>query len=387
MDEEIRSFWQGNSTSFLECVLPVWRGTQAIFADQLELRPFTLEVDEHGYLEQTVLSNEVEALYASDTYTFITPPPGNSHWADQLAAPFLTFIHERLDLRGKTVIDIGGGSTALAHSLVNGSNAADLVCVVDPAVQTKSSEEKIRVIRDYWSAKSLTREDIPKPDVIISGNCFEHVLDPRSFLNTCFESLGQRGGDLILVFPDVDSAMRNGDWNVLLHEHVSYFNIKSATSLLLSAGFEVIHNYTNQDTLYLHARPVENSPQLVERSRDKEGYSFQPFELTLKHFQNRMREALKVGEVGFVGATNGLNTLLYLGGLAGDPRIHVYDGDDFKLGRFLPTVPSPIRSTKDPRLSEEGKIFVSALTFYAEIRESLLTDFGIRESSVESIHP
>jgi hypothetical protein len=86
-----------------------------------------------------------------------------------------------------------------------------------------------------------------------------------------------------------------------------------------------------------------------------------------------INQAIDAGEtVSFHGATNGLNSLLFVLGLAGLDEFQIFDSDDIKTGLYLPAVHVPVRHSSDPNYREVNKVFVAATSSFEPIRDFLM---------------
>jgi hypothetical protein len=85
------------------------------------------------------------------------------------------------------------------------------------------------------------------------------------------------------------------------------------------------------------------------------------------------------------GAVNGLNTFFYLTGLGQHPNIRLVDGDDTKAGRYLPACEQAVALPAAEVYAEAGVIYVSAATFFDEIRQDLVTRFGVPAEKIRSL--
>ena len=369
----------------LTCDLPVWRGTAAEPVQDLHLRQFTLIESATGLLSQVVKESEAAAQYAEDDYAFITPPPGTSAWATSVSAPYLAFLRECVNIDGKVLFDIGAGSTYFAEELTSGPNSAASAIVVDPAV-SPSPSHRVQVVRDWWQESTSQRHGLPDPNLIVSSNCLEHVPDVPHFLSACRTALAPKNGDLILIFPDVASQLSMGDWNSLLHEHVSYFTMETARALFASIGFTEVRAHSEYDTFYFHLR---SGPVMGVQPADIPAFDPHPFSTVLGSFSHAAQTAVpgRPRQLALVGATNGLNNVLSLTGECFGEGLFVYDSDDFKVGRYLPALKDPIRHVTDSRLRDAYTVIIAAMTFFEDIRSRLVNELGVADSRIQPLCP
>lgn len=357
--------------------LPLWQGVRAR-PGEFRALPFSLGWKDEGFIGQTtapeVVADVVEA-YAGDEYGYITPPPGASDWADKLGDQQVSFIADRCrGIRSGSVLEIGAGSHYVAERLLGLLDPRDYT-IVDPSV--RHGNPRVQVISDYFPTNRLAGRRF---DLILAFNSVEHVPDPLAFLRGVATALAP-DGVAALCLPDIERQFATGDLNALLHEHFSYFTQRSFARLAAVAGLRIAYLTSADDTMWALAHPA--SPSTAQETPD--GLLFEGAVTMHRAFVRASAgatEAAGSGAVAFHGATNGLNNFLYLSGLAGDPRVTVFDGDEGKAGRFLPTCPNPIRSSSAPEYARCGRIFVSALTYLEPIRQFACERHGLDRTAV-----
>src|SRR6266567_3437270 len=229
--------------------LPLWRGVRSVPGVH-EQFPFSLGWDSRGFIRQVspreVKLNVIEN-YAADDYSYITPPPGASAWANRLAHDCIEFIRQTCgSLSGKRILDIGAGSTYVGDVFTT-DGAADYL-ILDPSVREAARNPKVRIVREYFSRELCGGEQF---DLIVSFNCLEHVADPVPFLLDIQAIASESKAKVVLVVPDVEQQFQNGDLNALLHEHLNYFTMSLATELLERCGFRVLTARVDYDCLYM----------------------------------------------------------------------------------------------------------------------------------------
>lgn len=103
----------------------------------------------------------------------------------------------------------------------------------------------------------------------------------------------------------------------------------------------------------------------------------------LNSVHRKVEDCLSVGgQVGFYGATNGLNVFLDKTELGSHERINVYDGDASKLGKFLTAAAKPIKSSSDQSYKDSNLIVVSAMSFSSEIKQWIIKNGSHKEKNV-----
>jgi len=355
---------QGSGTTLSIATLPVWQGVQArpgIRASQ----PFSLGFAGPGPIRQTTAPEIVAAVldgYADESYTFLTKPPGSSAWADSLGDSKIEAVLRHCGgKRPGSILEIGAGSAYVAERLIARFDGPAYT-IVDPAV--RAAPHPVRLVRDYFPAADLAGERF---DLIIGFNCLEHVPDPVAVLRAAGRCLAP-GGAVLMSYPDVESGLADGDLNILMHEHLTYFTEQSSRWAAAAAGLSVAALERQDGGIVAVLEPAVPPPpaDLVEEPLIRRaGGSLQAL---LDGCGSAIRACLDGGgAIGFHGATNGLNSFLALTGLGDHPAIRVYDGDDSKVGMFLPACAAPILPSRDPSYPANDRVYVSAVTFLPAI--------------------
>ena len=97
-------------------------------------------------------------------------------------------------------------------------------------------------------------------------------------------------------------------------------------------------------------------------------------------------EAIAGGmEVAIHGATPGTNNFLHLANFTSHDQIHVFDGDDGKTGRFIPSFPKPILHSSDVGYSKMNRVYIAATSYYDEIVASVSRTHGISREAISPL--
>jgi hypothetical protein len=367
--------------------LPVWKGVIKSPVDQLEIQPFSICKTEYGYLSQDEQSykNQIIEGYSNEEYNFITTLPGGSNWGNEIADNYYKFILKYIENRpGVKILDIGAGNTFIPEMICS-NNSIDEYRIIDPSLSTIPPVETITITKSYFSPENCPETDY---DIFFSLNCIEHVSDPYQFLLGARKSVEKKGGKILLVFPDVESPLRQGDYNVFLHEHINYFTPDSFTALVSQVGLEIELLESREDSIYavLTVSNNMNGIDIDEKEDIKE-----VFEESLKYFEDLIISFLKKNEkVGFHGACNGLNSLFSLisGWQEFHKQIFLFDGDDSKIGKYLPAFPyKPIISSSDEIYKEMDSVIIAAMSFYQSINSFIQSKYGFQKSTIHPICP
>lgn len=361
--------------------LPVWKGVQN--KPNFSTAQFVIGYNRYNFIQQLTSSKrlqDIENRYSSKNYNFITQPPGYSQWANKLGKRHMDFI-ERVykDMSQKRILEIGAGSLSIANYF-SGKARVKRYTVVDPAIKEKETK-KIEVIKEYFH-RSVAKN---KYDLVICFNTLEHVLDPRGFLLGIKAVLETGTGRVVLGVPDIEEPFKNGDLNALLHEHINYFTFDMVVSLLKSLGFEVLasENKNNSQFFFLKVNHLLNK---------ENGYINDLLPLAahkllknIAYVSKKINQEIKRGKkIILHGACNGLNNFIYLSQISDIENITVFDGDLSKEGKYLPVFNKPIIYFGNPIYRQYDEVYIAAITFFDEIRNSIIKMHSFPE---EKIHP
>ncbi len=370
--------------------LPVWRGLQNI-PGVLDAFPFSLSISSSGLIQQNTeesVLQKIHQAYSDSKYNFITSPPGLSLWGTRLGNDYIEYVESRVkNFKNSDILEIGAGTTYFAKYFLNERKVKNYT-VVDPAISDQEISTVLQevstglsVFKDYFTSEIFTK----KFSSILSNNCLEHVHDPIRFMQD-IKKVSQKDTDIILVFPDNEDQFLRGDLNAFLHEHISYFTKKSAENIFNNLGFDVLDSRSKLDCLYFHLRVSGEHTHkqtssgveiLFSKLKERTSDVINRFDLILKNNQNK--------KIALHGACNGLNNLLYFSKTNNFDRINIFDGDEMKKGKYLPTCQNAIRHSEDPTYSEYDLVYIAAATFYDEIKKFLVQKHGIEENKIHAI--
>lgn len=217
-------------------------------------------------------------------------------------------------------------------------------------------------------------------DLVIANNVFNHANDPLAFARSVARVLSPQG---IFVFevPYWLDMMRAGRFpDMIYHEHVSYFTVKSLHLLLKRAGlamrsFSVVDYHGG--SLRVIAQPdtgqitTSQVQQAIEEEQkfglfDPDFYQdvmrglIEQRRQWLADFYDLFRQDPAAKIIG-VGAAAKANTWLTWHGL-GNGQIHaITDASEFKQGKFTPLTRIPI--TDDQEFARHDKPYALILSW------------------------
>lgn len=367
--------------------LPLWHGVKkspGVF-DNL---PFSIGWDKRGFITQTTseeIKNKIVRSYANEDYSYGTKPPGFSKWSDRLGDIKCDFVKQTYGLLdGINVIEIGAGSLNIAQRLTSQYNINKYL-IFDPAIKDSSTKENIHVSCNYFQKEELCNK---KVDLVLAFSVLEHVLEPVKLLIDLHDILLPSQGKAIFSFPDIEQQFKNGDFNALLHEHLNYFTMSTATSLFNRCGFNVLECESKDDVLWYYVEAKENyfGSDILSMNGLLHAAAVN-FYRNIKFVSHSLKMLQSQGKkIALHGACNGLNNILFLREIKNNENLLIFDGDQTKAGTYLPACSTPIRFSEDAIYKTVDKVFIAAISYYSEIRQFIIAKHGINPSRIQSIY-
>ena len=367
--------------------LPVWNGVQD--KPGFNNLPFVLGIN-RGVVRLDLTQTDLDSItqgYSSDSYSFITSPPGTSEWGSRLGDLYFQMLANQVgSLAGKTVLEIGAGTVYIGRRVLE-ELGADHFIACDPAIKAESDLSNLEVVREYFGTALFGERHL---DLVLSINNLEHVPDPSGYLMDVRQSLERTDGTLYVVIPDTSRGLESGDIGICVHEHLSYFTPESFTNMLRVCGFELTWLHTQDDTIFATAKPVsaidaeginsEDDMAILARFKDRVSYNLDSARRLIDQHRGNSQLAIH-------GCDVRLNNILGLLGIHQDPTIFLFDGDSNKVDKYLPAFDRPILAASDDQYNSMDAVIVSPLTYYKEITSSIANAHNIPPGRMYPIFP
>jgi hypothetical protein len=260
---------------------------------------------------------------------------------------------------------------------------------IEPTATTAAAAEAlgIPVLREFFGearARQL-RAKGRGADLIVGNNVFAHVPDINDFAHG-LRALLSPAGTVTLEFPHLMRLIEQVQFDTVYHEHFSYLSLRTACTILASAGlrvFDVEQLRTHGGSLRVYAchsndpRPTQGSVATVlDLETDCGMTTLTPY----LEFQARANE-VKDGLLSFLleckrlrktvaayGAAAKGNTLLNYAGVRGDLVGFVCDASLSKQGRYLPGSRIPIVSPAELSERQPDTLLILPWNIAAEVR-------------------
>lgn len=293
-------------------------------------------------------------------------------------------------VEAKNVLEIACNSGLLLEMFKD----RGLQCVgVDPAqnIRELSAARELDVYVDYWNKEFADKllSERGKFDLILAFHVLPHVQDPNDFIASCVNVLSDNG--TVFIQTSQCDMFVNNEFDVIYHEHSSYFTGKSILKLARNHGLYVssivktdIHSKsflfsltrTPCDEAELNALIADETANGIYTEEKYHAFARKAEETKQKLLEN-LRRFRNEGYVliGYGAAAKG-NTLLNYIQLELD---FIVDDNYLKWDYRTPGMNIPIRSIDLLKEPIRRICFIPlAWNFYKEIKERINT---VRDTS------
>ena len=326
--------------------------SEPVFPLQLHLNPNS------GGLQLGYVSDAEDRynLY-SYSYTSSNSKTARNHWDE-----YANTIKSKFNTKG-LVVEIGSNDGYLIGQFSNdktkaiGIDSSAAMCAI-------AKERGVETINELFSKDVAAALEIAEgpASVIIANNVFNHANDPVTFASAVADLL-DKDGVFVFEAPYWASMIESERFvDMVYHEHISYFTIKSVWNLLQQVGLEIAdfdivdyhggslrviarHN-TDNGMPFLVRGAIENETAMglfdtkfYEKLQTKFETQRNKWLLNFYEILNKDPEAVIIG----VGAAAKANTWLTWHGLNKTHLHCITDASEFKQGKYTPLSRIPIQ--------------------------------------------
>ncbi len=315
-----------------------------------------------------------------DDYAFITATANTSliHF-DQYARELAQLLP--LD-PGDLVVDIGSNDGTLLKAFKGHGGS---VIGIEPArnVADLAITNGIPTLNEYFGAETVERIGRGKARIITANNVVSHVGDLNGFIQSVKELLALKGLFAFEV-PWVVNILRHYDFDIVYHEHLSYFGFEPLSKVLEKHSLELIdlqyfpgiHGGSlrglaaHPDTFPKQLKTLERIFRDEERGADF--HALEKFSHRVEEFRgelNRLLQTLKNDGKTIVGygAPAKATILLNYCSIDRSTLNFVIDTTPYKQGKFIPGVRIPIMPPDEFRKAAPDYALLLAWNFKDEI--------------------
>jgi novobiocin biosynthesis protein NovU/D-mycarose 3-C-methyltransferase len=288
-------------------------------------------------------------------------------------------VTQRLDLTTKDIVlDVGSNDGTLLKAF---QRRGMRVLGIEPAqnVASIAAQEGVPTLTEYFDLKLAKK--LEKVRLVTANNILSHVGNLRDFLATIAQVL-RPDGLFVFEVPWVADVLRNNSFDMIYHEHLSYFGLRSLAKTLREVGlfladleyYPSIHGGTLR--AFASPSPREPSPVLREMSareeKEADFWAMKDFSQRVPKLAHDLREMLlglkkKGKRIAGYGAPAKATILLNYCGIGRDILDYASDTTPLKQGKSIPGVGVPILSPQSARTNPPDYYLLLAWNFREEI--------------------
>jgi len=376
--------------------LPLANNLLLSIDEKKETFPLSLAFCPECYLVQLTNVISPDKLFKNYLYSSSTIKTLDNHFKD-----LSNILKHKYGLNNKSfVIDIGSNDgILLKHWKEHGIKYIG----IEPSTNLSkiANDNDLTTINDYFNIKSALkiRKTYGRVNIITLSNVFAHIDNIKDTLIS-FNILLKKNGVVVIEVPYVFDMLDNLTFDLIYHEHLSYFSVTSLNKLFSDNGFKIVdieHIDIHGGSIRVYITRKEsdfdggltwNNYLHYEKTRDVNNLNiYDNFSKIVYNLRDIIREDLmnyKEGTmlVGF-GAPAKCTTLLnFLGEDVSKTIKYIIDESEFKRGKYVPGVRIPILGL-DSLLAypQPDIIIVFAWNYLEEIKNKSL-EWEIGEQNV-----
>ena len=356
--------------------------SEPVFPLQLHLNPSSGQI-QLGFVSD---AEDRYNLY-SYSYTSSNSKTARDHWGE-----YASTIKGKYNTKG-LVVEIGSNDAYLIKQFqgtdtkVLGIDSSQTMC----DIAKEKGVDSLAALFNIDTAVEVAEEH-GKASVIIANNVFNHANDPVNFASGVSQLL-DKDGIFVFELPYWASMIESGRFvDMVYHEHISYFTIKSAWNLLQQVGLDIVDfdvvdyhggsirviakHTTNNGMPFLVRGAIENETAMglfdtMFYSKLQEKFEKQRNAWLLNFYQILADEpdAVIIG----VGAAAKANTWLNWHKLDKTVLNCITDASQFKQGKYTPLTRIPIRSDDEFAKHEKPYALVLSWNIGEPLKKALLS--------------
>jgi len=249
--------------------------------------------------------------------------------------------HQLKHLKHNTIIDIGGNDGTLLKAFQ--SQTTDKLRLINVDASTSFLEENRVANIEYINAYFNKDLSLPKADLIISTNVFQHTSDARKFVEGIKEHLD---GVWILEFPYTLNTLKTLQFDQFYHEHYYYWLVSPLQKLFEEYGLHIF----NAEEFSIHGGTMRlwiTNKESYASTKAHLSFIKQEQEFNFKSCSSNINTKIikdtcflnnLEGEIAYFGAA--AKGCVYLNALgvtvSTQPRAYVVDDTTSKQGLYIP---------------------------------------------------
>ena len=328
------------------------------------------------------------------SYTSSNSNFSRTHWIS-----YANEVSEFLNLpEGSSVIEIGSNDGFLTKQFID--RGFDAIGVdPSPYMCSLANERGVPTYNTLFTSKSvpIIKQDFRSADLVVANNVFNHANDTLDFAQGVSDLLAD-DGVFVYELPYWYNTIKDGKFDQIYHEHVTYFTAKFSYELLKKVGLEIFHievvDY-HGGSLRVFARKCSNvqlqpiTEEFIQRETEFglfEPSRYEEFQTKLIDDRNKFLSRIydiksKGSPIVAVGAAAKGNTFLNYYNLDKTVLDYVTDISEHKQGKYTPLTRIPIVS--DEIFSRYDKVYALILSW--NISDIIKTSLNKINSNIEFI--
>ena len=254
---------------------------------------------------------------------------------------------------GRLIVDIGSNDGTLLNKF---QSRGWRVCGVEPSERQVefANAHDIHTLEHFWG--ELARQQVEayfgRADIITATNVFAHVDDLHSFMDEVTNLLRPKGM-LIIEVPYLYDMFKQGTFDLIYHEHLSYFHLLPMESFFNERGMEIVrvervdmHGgsirvfVAREDEIDIHPgeRDILTAAEYRGKGAQQELKSFaRACEKKRNALRTHVYEAIEKGKkiVGYTAPAKATVMINYCG-FSSYHLDYIVDDNPAKVGKYLP---------------------------------------------------
>ena len=313
----------------------------------------------------------LETLYAKDHGSGMVGGIWKDHHAE-----FCKFVASH-DVRRP--LEIGAGQGVLAKQFLEKSTQDVSWVLVEPNLPTWR-HDRVTMVAGLFDATFVLPADVLPVDAIVHSHTFEHMYDPRDFLQAVSNFLS-KGQKHLFSVPRLDLWLQRQYSNALNFEHSVLLTEGMIDTLLQSAGFVILEKrYFRDDHSIFYATEKQSAPTSFEAVQVEMCEYTQNRTLFLDHVRaqqeavERINRALAASDNRdvFLFGAHAFSQFLIGYGLDVSRVLGILDNDPAKHGKRLYGTPFMIQGTTALKDAHRPVVVLRTGAYREEIVQGIL---------------
>ncbi len=246
---------------------------------------------------------------------------------------------------------------------------------------------------NYENSKKIKKKN-GKANLIIANNVIAHVPNLKEFVKSII-NLVKKNGFITIEFPKVSNLFLKSHWDVIYHEHYSYFSLNTINTLFSYSNFRVF----DHENLDVHGGSYRayichknNHLLKTNKETEKQIINDRKLDLNCKNYFLGLSSSIhkekykllkilisyKLKNLKVIGYTAPAkaSTLLNFYGIRSDLIECIVDNNPLKIGKIIPGTDIKIISKKDAAIIKPDCIILFAWNVQKEIIKEIKSNFN-----------